>query len=110
MTFDEKMVEGAQQAVLNLLRKGDWLKIEYNDKVRIDLDTLKEVYNAVDMNRVKMLLKEQCEEHIATIMFNAMASEITTDTKQILSNKELREDIRSIIREKMKTSVGTVTK
>lgn len=103
-SFEQQMVQAVQSTVIKALRDGNWLAIEYKDRIRIDPAVLRAVYESVDMERVRNLVKEKVEERIADTMFNALVTEVATDVKQILSNRELREDIRSLLREKIRSA------
>jgi len=44
------------------------------------------------------------EQKIADKLIVALTVEVKNDIKQIMSNKELREELRSVIREKLKAN------
>lgn len=100
--FVAQMHQTVERAVLDEIRKGSWLTIDYKSRVQIDLPTLRSIYEGVDMERVKAVVRERLESMIADKILNAMATEIATDVKQILSQRELREDVRAIIRDKIR--------
>lgn len=102
MTFAEIMQQAVEHTVIDFIRKGDWMKLDYNARVNIDASWLRDMQSKVDMNRVMELVKDQVEQRIADGIINSMATEVATDVKSIMSNKELREDIRSVIRSKIR--------
>jgi hypothetical protein len=104
LTFEELVVQAAQNAVVALLSKGDWLKLEYADKVPISQADLRGIYAKVDMERVKALVLDKVEERIADTIIGNMAKELGTDVKQIMCNTELREDLRGMLRAKIRES------
>lgn len=107
--FEEKLTAAVQHSVLQMVTKGDWLRFEsYNDRIPIDPSFLRGLYASLDRERIKQLLQAQIEERIADTIYNAMATEIATDVKQIMSNKELREDLRAYLRERMRAMVQEV--
>lgn len=57
------------------------------------------------MRRFAKLVMEELERKAADSILNAMAQELATDVKQVLSNKELREEVRSFVRKGIK-SIG----
>ena len=108
MTFDEVFTQAAQHAVIDFIRKGEWMKMDYNARVNIDSAWLREMHSRVSMDRVMALVADHVEQRIADGIMNGMAMEIATDVKSIMCNKELREDIRATIREKIREAKSAV--
>ena len=102
MTFDETLQQAVQHTVIDFIRKGDWMKIDYNAKVNIDSAWLRKMHGMVDMDAVMKLVAAQVEQRICDGIINSMATEVATDVKSIMCNKELREDLRSVIRAKIR--------
>lgn len=98
-TFEEQLVEAVQQSVLKTVREGGMVLPDYSQRAKIPPARLHELYESIDWTRVRALCIERIEERCADTMLNAMATEIATDIKQVLSNKELREEVRSFIRD-----------
>jgi len=109
-TFEDRMVEAAQESIIKLLESGDWLKVSWDDKLKISATELRAIFNKVDMNRVHERVLAKVEERIANAIIENMATEIGTDVKKIFCNTELREDLRSIIREKIRASNAALSK
>lgn len=102
MSFEEQLNAAVRESFLNTVRKADWLSIDYQNRVRVPIEDLRVIYSGLDMARVIESVRVKVESHISDSIMNSMATEIATDVKQILSNKELREDIRAIVREKLR--------
>lgn len=100
--FEDKLANTVQHAVINALSKGNWLEIGYGNRIKVDTEVLRDIYNQIDMEKVKEVAADRIETHLADKVFNAMATEISNDVKQILSNKELREDLRAIFRARIR--------
>lgn len=98
MTFDEQLQEAVQQSVLKMARDGSLVVPEYANRAKVPAAKVQELYDAVDWNRVRELVLAEIERAVADKILNAMATEMATDIKQILSNKELREEVRGFIR------------
>lgn len=109
-SFTTDLQQAIEASLLSLVRKGDWLVLDYQRRVQVPVERLREIYEAINFDRVKALCIERAEERIADAYMNTMATEIATDVKHILSNRELREDLRSIIRAKIKAAAAAVTK
>lgn len=110
MTFDEQLKQSMEDSILKLIRSGDWCKLDYNARVNLDAAFLRKVQSSVNMEDVLARVQAHVEDHIANSIYNAMATEIATDVKKIMSNTELREDIRAIIREKIRTAAAALGK
>lgn len=102
MTFEELTQQAVQHTVIDFIRKGEWMKLDYNAKINIDSAWLREMHSKVDMNNVMEIVKSNVEHRIADGIINSMMTEIATDIKSIMSNKELREDLRAVIRSKIR--------
>lgn len=110
MTFDEQLKQAMEDSILKFVRSGEWCKLDYGARVTLDASCLRKVQSSIDMDSVLARVKIHVEEHMANSIFNSMATEIATDVKKIMSNTELREDIRSIIREKIRMAAAGLEK
>lgn len=103
MTFDEQLMQSVQHAVLDQVRKGEWVKLpRWESALPIDVSTLRSLLTRVDMARVQELVVPKIEQMVADAMIQSVATEIATDVKKIMSNQEIREDLRATIREKLR--------
>lgn len=108
MSFDEDIQQAVRDSLVKMIRSGDWLKLDYSAKLPIDTAFLRRIQNSVNLDNVLAKLTDQIESRIAEAIFNAMATEIATDVKKILSNMELREDVRAILRAKIRNVAEAV--
>lgn len=102
MTFDELLTQAVQHTVIDFIRKGEWMKLDYNARLNIDAAWLREMHGRVSMDRVMALVADSVEQRIADGIMYSMATEVANDCKAIMCNKELREDIRAMIRAKIR--------
>lgn len=102
MTFDETLTQAVQHTIVDFIRKGEWMKLDYNARINVDSAWLRDMHSRVDMGNVMALVAGQVEQRIADGIMNSMATEIANDVKSIMCNKELREDIRATIRAKVR--------
>lgn len=102
MTFDETLTQAIQHTVIDFIRKGEWMKLDYNARVNVDSAWLRDMHSRIDMSNVMKLVADQVEQRIADGIMNSMATEVANDVKSIMCNKELREDIRATIRAKVR--------
>lgn len=107
MTYQEQIQQHVEQTIMAEIAKGAWLKMPYGG-VEFPAATLREIYAAVDMAKVKAQVVAQLEEMLATKIIHAMATELATDVKKILSNNELREDLRSQLRSKIRQAADNL--
>lgn len=100
--MEQQMMQAMQASICDFLRKGDWFTINWNQKLPIDTAFLRQMHASIDMNRVMDLVREQVETKIADGILNSMVQEVSNDIKSIMCNRELREDVRSVIRAKIR--------
>ena len=110
LTFDEMLQQAIQHTVIDFIRKGEWMKLDYNARINIDTAWLRQMHERVSMDAVMELVKTQVEQRIADGIINSMTTEIATDVKSIMCNKELREDLRFILRSKIREAQSAVSK
>jgi hypothetical protein len=96
--FTKDLVAAVQQSVLKMVREGNLVLPDYAARAKVPAAKVQELYDSVDWNRVRALVIAEVEQAVADKILNAMATEMATDIKQILSNKELREEVRGFIR------------
>lgn len=106
--FFDVMQKAMQDSLIASIKKGDWLRVEYSDRMKLDPAFLRRMHEQIDMDRVLQIVKENVEQKIADNILNAMATEVANDVKSIMSNRELREDIRAVIRSKIRMVESTL--
>lgn len=97
-SFEQQLVEAVQQSVLKMVRDNALVVPDYAQRAKVPHAKVQALYDSVDWDRVNELCLSRIEERCADHLLNAMATEMATDVKQVLSNKELREEVRSFIR------------
>lgn len=98
---NERLVTAFEDALVKMIREGQLLQPDYKNRIMVDAEFVKQVYAQIDYKRVLSLLGPMLEQRAADLILGAMATEITTDVKQLLSHKERREMLRSVIRENL---------
>ncbi len=101
MTFDEQTADVVRTTILNFLRKGEWLSIDYASRPRLDTAFLNTIIAGLDRSRIAALVREKCEERIADAIYNSLATELASDTKRLLSDGAIRGEIRVLLRNHM---------
>lgn len=99
--FEEKLINVIQEKVIKDISKQDLVKVEYSDRFQVPSSFLNEIYKNLDLEKIKQRLTERLEEEMADKIANKLITEYSNDIKQIMSNRELREDLRHYAREKI---------
>jgi len=102
MDFTERITKAIESSVLKEISSGNWLSFDYKDRVQIPAALVRNLYARVDMEAVLSRAVDKVEEHIADKIVVSLTTELGHDVKQIMSNKELREDLRGVIRAKLR--------
>lgn len=101
--FAQDLLQRIQSNVLAQVSKAELINVGYNStKIDLPKDMLKECYENIDTNKIKQLIIKRLEEEVADKIVNKLITEYSNDVKQIMSNTELREDLRGILRNKIK--------
>lgn len=100
--FEQDLVNLIQRKVFEGISKSDLVTINYKDRYEIPANFLNEVYRSLDLEKIKARLVENLENEMADKIANKMITEYSNDIKQIMSNRELREDLRHYAREKIR--------
>lgn len=100
--FEEKLLDMLQKKILSDISKQELISVKYDDRIPVPENLLTEVYMSLDITVIKKKLKERLEEEMADKIANKMITEYSNDIKQIMCNRELREELRSYMRGKIR--------
>lgn len=100
--FEQNLVNLIQKKVFEGISKANLVAIDYKDRYEIPADFLNEVYKSLDLEKIKARLVKNLENEMADKIANKMITEYSNDIKQIMSNRELREDLRHYARKKIR--------
>ena len=100
--FEQKLINVIQEKVIKDISKQDLVKVDYSDRFQVPSNFLNEIYKNLDLEKIRQRLTERLEEEMADKIANKLITEYSNDIKQIMSNKELREDLRHYAREKIR--------
>lgn len=107
--FAKQVADAAQKSLLDIVRGGKWLMVDYGQRVNVPQSALKKLYESIDMNRVLEKAREEIEDKVAAGMVASLVTEIGNDVKQIMCNTELREELRGIIRDRIRAAAKAAT-
>lgn len=99
--FEQAIKTAAEKSVLRIISEGQWVMPDYANRFKLPADFMADVWKLVDADKLRSELASRLETELADRIINAMAAEIATDVKQILSVKERREALRHFAREHM---------
>jgi len=103
----ERIMQAVENAIVKAIVSGDGFKIPYDSK--IDLSTeLRQAYKNIDYSRVYARITELLEEELAQKIVNKIVTEMGNDIKKIMSNAEIRDDFRFLLRKGVETIMGKV--
>lgn len=104
--FETEVKKAAEKAVLKLISEGSWLAPDYTSRFKVPGEWMQRCWELVDKDKLQSHFARRLEEELANRMVNHMATEIATDVKHILSDKERRESLRALAREHMNALMG----
>ena len=96
--FENALKEAAEKAVLKIISEGQWIQPDYTNRFKIPPEMLDEIWQMVDVIKLKEAMAKRIESELADRLINHLAAEMATDIKQLLSVRERREALRSIAR------------
>jgi hypothetical protein len=105
--FEEALKQAAERSILKIVTDGNWIQPDYANRFKVPAELLSDIYAMVDREALKAAIAKRLEEELADRIVNSLASEISTDIKQILSVKERREAIREVARQHLVGIVGS---
>lgn len=99
--FEQLLIDTVQRKILKDVSKLTVVDIPYSDRLKVPVSFLNEVYKSLDLENIKKRLVENLENEMGDKIANKLITEYSNDIKQIMSNKELREDLRFYARDKI---------
>jgi len=107
--FDSRVLNMIQEKIIKDISKQELVKVDYGDRVSLPSSFIREVYQSLDLEKIKARLVENLENEMADKIANKLITEYSNDIKQIMSNRELREDLRHYAREKIRSIADKVS-
>lgn len=104
--FETRLKQAAEQSLLRIISEGQWVQPDYANRFKLPADFMAGVWGLVDAAGLQAQLARRLEAELADRIVNHMAAEIATDIKQLLSDKERREALRSLARQHIDSLAG----
>ena len=108
--FEMDVMQAIRKSLVEAITKGNWVQIPYESRPTIPASRLRSIYEQIDFVRVQAMCIERVEEMVADKIIHSLATEVATDVKKIMCNTELREDLRAILRDKIRKGVEAIKK
>jgi len=109
--FTNELMVGLKKSILKIVTSGDMILPDYENRLKIPKEYIMDVWDMVDHEKVKQEMTAIIEKDLAKRIMNHLATEMATDMKQLLSDKERRESLRNVARDnlhKICNPLGTI--
>jgi argonaute-like protein implicated in RNA metabolism and viral defense len=100
--FADDLMQRIQCRILTQINKIEFIDVSYASRIKLPPELFEECYGKIDTEKIKARIISRLEEETADKIVNKMMTEYANDIKQIMSNVELREELRGILRAKIK--------
>ena len=97
--FEEDLMNSVKCAMTKQIANQDFIKIDYSDRAKLPIDFIEKAWGLIDTEDLIIKLSERLKDELIDRLVNHLAAEIATDIKQVLSVKERREAVRSVVRD-----------
>jgi len=99
MELEKRLLELMVRQLEQSIHKADLVQIRYDDRFKLPADFIAKAWALVDHDALLSSLAKRLESELVDRLVNQMAAEMATDIKQILSVRERREAVRSVVRD-----------
>ncbi len=93
--FEQIMIHAIQNSILKGISETKFLDYWHKDRLSIPDDLVKEAFASIDRDKILQVVRESIEEQIAKTIVGQLLTETANDTKKIMSDPELRQQIRN---------------
>jgi hypothetical protein len=101
------LMEALERGILKSIQSGEVFKIPYDSKIDMSKE-LRQAYSNIDYVKVYAKITELLEEELARKVVNKVITEMGTDIKNLMSNNDIREDFKYLMRRGVETIMGKV--
>ena len=104
--FEKDLLNSVKCAMTKQIANENFIKIDYNDRAKLPSDFIDKAWGLIDQEELLISLSKRLESELIDRLVNHLAAEIATDIKQVLSVKERREAVRSVVRDNIDKLTG----
>ncbi len=101
--FEKDLLNSVKCSMVKQIDKTDFIQIQYDSRPKLPADFMQRAWEMVDQDSVIEKLSKRLEDELVDRLVNSIAAEMATDIKQVLSVKERREAVRSLVRDNIDT-------
>lgn len=95
--ISEKIMQAVENGMVKAIQNGEIFKIPYDSKIDLS-DEMRKAYRAIDYERVYAEITVLLEKELAQKIVNKVITEMGNDIKKLMSNNEIREDFKYLMR------------
>lgn len=107
--FEQKLIDMVQQKLIKDIQKQELVKVDYGDRISVPKGFIEDVYASLDLEKIRKKLVENLENEMADRIANKMVTEFAGDIKSVLSNKEIREEMRQYVKARITEIANSVS-
>ena len=104
----QRIMEAMEQGIVKAIHSGEMFKIPYDSKIDVSKE-MRRAYEGIDYAKVESRVKELLEEELARKIVNKIVTEMGTDIKKLMSNPNIRDDVRFMMRKGVEEILGRVS-
>ncbi len=103
----QKIINAIESAMVKAIVSGDVFKIPYDSKIDVSAE-MRQAYKNIDYSKVYARITGLLEEKLAQKVVNKVITEMGTDIKKLMSNNEIRDDFKFLMRKGVETIMEKV--
>jgi hypothetical protein len=103
----ERIEQALEAGLIKVIQTGDVFKLPYEAKIDATAE-LRQAHKNINYQKVYARITELLEEELAQKIVNKIITEMGTDIKSLMSNNEIREDFKYLMRKGVETIMEKV--
>lgn len=103
----ERIMQAIEAGLVKSIQNGEVFKVPYDSKIDVS-EELRKAYKNINYERVYARITELLEEELAIKIVNKVVTEMGNDIKKIMSNSEIRDDFKFLMRKGVETIMEKV--
>ena len=105
----QKIMNAMEIGIIKNIQEGSVFKIPHDARIDIS-EELRKAYKNIDYDKVYARITQLLEEELAIKVVNKIITEMGNDIKALMSNKDIREDFKYLMRKGVETIMESVKK
>lgn len=104
----ERIMAAMENGLVKAIQSGDVFKIPYDNRIDVSKEMHK-AYSNIDYKKIESRVTELLEEELARKIVNKIVTEMGTDIKKLMSNPNIRDDFKFMMRKGVEDILGRVS-